>query len=256
MAFTTKRNKDGSISVVYVDDTEEKLTDGDFAPVRDDNGGVTIVRTPRTSNTGTSQTTEKDEDDDKKWYQKIFQKSGAFDDGYQFGDVLKTVGGSVGDLGVNVLKGAGRLVEGVTDLAGHGIAGVADWIGQDEWAENFRDEVNQSVVDRAAAPVDKFLDDYSVFGELGDSVGEALGQVAAIILTGGAASAAGASASGVTAATTGLVGASSVGSGISEAYLKRSDEHLLIPMPGDIDSLNVSVATGVICFEVVRQRMG
>ena len=43
--------------------------------------------------------------------------------------------------------------------------------------------------------------------------------------------------------------------GISEAYLKRSDEHLLIPMPGDIDSLNVSVATGVICFEVVRQRL-
>ena len=44
--------------------------------------------------------------------------------------------------------------------------------------------------------------------------------------------------------------------GISEAYLKRSDEHLLIPMPGDIDSLNVSVATGIVCFEVVRQRMG
>ena len=44
--------------------------------------------------------------------------------------------------------------------------------------------------------------------------------------------------------------------GISEAYLKRSDEHLLIPMPGDIDSLNVSVATGIVCFEVVRQRIG
>ncbi|MBE6335220.1 MAG: 23S rRNA (guanosine(2251)-2'-O)-methyltransferase RlmB [Lentimicrobiaceae bacterium] len=43
--------------------------------------------------------------------------------------------------------------------------------------------------------------------------------------------------------------------GISEAYLKRSDEHFLIPMPGDIDSLNVSVATGVVCFEVVRQRL-
>jgi 23S rRNA (guanosine2251-2'-O)-methyltransferase len=30
----------------------------------------------------------------------------------------------------------------------------------------------------------------------------------------------------------------------------------MIPMPGDIDSLNVSVATGVVCFEVVRQKMG
>lgn len=44
--------------------------------------------------------------------------------------------------------------------------------------------------------------------------------------------------------------------GISEAYLKRVDDHLLIPMPGDIDSLNVSVATGIVTFEVVRQRLG
>ena len=44
--------------------------------------------------------------------------------------------------------------------------------------------------------------------------------------------------------------------GISPAYLKRLDGHLMIPMPGDIDSLNVSVATGIVCFEVVRQRVG
>ena len=42
--------------------------------------------------------------------------------------------------------------------------------------------------------------------------------------------------------------------GISEGCLKRLDQHLRIPMPGDIDSLNVSVATGIVCFEVVRQR--
>ena len=44
--------------------------------------------------------------------------------------------------------------------------------------------------------------------------------------------------------------------GISPAYVKRLDQLLMIPMPGDIDSLNVSVATGVVCFEVVRQRLG
>ncbi len=42
--------------------------------------------------------------------------------------------------------------------------------------------------------------------------------------------------------------------GISPAYQSRLDQQLLIPMPGDIDSLNVSVATGIVCFEVVRQR--
>ncbi len=44
--------------------------------------------------------------------------------------------------------------------------------------------------------------------------------------------------------------------GISPAYIPRLDGLLMIPMPGDIDSLNVSVATGVVCFEIVRQRMG
>ncbi|MDR0969353.1 MAG: 23S rRNA (guanosine(2251)-2'-O)-methyltransferase RlmB [Lentimicrobiaceae bacterium] len=43
--------------------------------------------------------------------------------------------------------------------------------------------------------------------------------------------------------------------GISESYLKKVDEHLIIPMPGSIDSLNVSVATGIVCFEVVHQRL-
>lgn len=43
--------------------------------------------------------------------------------------------------------------------------------------------------------------------------------------------------------------------GISPAYVKRLDQYLMIPMPGDIDSLNVSVATGIACFEVVKQRI-
>jgi len=44
--------------------------------------------------------------------------------------------------------------------------------------------------------------------------------------------------------------------GISEGCMKRLDAQLRIPMPGNIDSLNVSVATGIACFEVVRQRGG
>lgn len=43
--------------------------------------------------------------------------------------------------------------------------------------------------------------------------------------------------------------------GVSDAYLRKSDYHINIPMPGQIDSLNVSVATGIACFEIVRQRM-
>jgi 23S rRNA (guanosine2251-2'-O)-methyltransferase len=43
--------------------------------------------------------------------------------------------------------------------------------------------------------------------------------------------------------------------GISNEYLKRSDVQVKIPMPGKIASLNVSVATGIVLFEAVKQRM-
>jgi len=43
--------------------------------------------------------------------------------------------------------------------------------------------------------------------------------------------------------------------GISGEYLKRSDMQVKIPMPGKIASLNVSVATGIVLFEAVKQRM-
>lgn len=42
--------------------------------------------------------------------------------------------------------------------------------------------------------------------------------------------------------------------GISEEYLKRADQKVKIPQTGKIESLNVSVATGIILSEVVRQR--
>ncbi len=42
--------------------------------------------------------------------------------------------------------------------------------------------------------------------------------------------------------------------GISHEYLKLCDEKVKIPMSGKIASLNVSVATGIILYEVIRQR--
>lgn len=42
--------------------------------------------------------------------------------------------------------------------------------------------------------------------------------------------------------------------GVSGEYLSRSDEVLRIPMHGEISSLNVSVAAGILLFETVRQK--
>lgn len=44
------------------------------------------------------------------------------------------------------------------------------------------------------------------------------------------------------------------GKGVSESIKKKCDFIASIPMQGDIDSLNVSVATGVLAYEVLRQR--
>jgi 23S rRNA (guanosine2251-2'-O)-methyltransferase len=43
--------------------------------------------------------------------------------------------------------------------------------------------------------------------------------------------------------------------GISPEYLKKCDEVLSIPMLGETSSLNVSVAAGVMLYEVLRQRL-
>ncbi len=44
--------------------------------------------------------------------------------------------------------------------------------------------------------------------------------------------------------------------GIYPALLKICDEKFKIPMKGDFESLNVSVATGMILYEVMKQRIG
>lgn len=46
------------------------------------------------------------------------------------------------------------------------------------------------------------------------------------------------------------------GSGVSRLVKEKCDFTASIPMKGDIDSLNASVAAGVLAYEVVRQRMG
>ncbi|MCD7737150.1 MAG: 23S rRNA (guanosine(2251)-2'-O)-methyltransferase RlmB [Lachnospiraceae bacterium] len=44
------------------------------------------------------------------------------------------------------------------------------------------------------------------------------------------------------------------GSGVSRLVREKCDFAVSIPMKGDIDSLNASVATGILAYEIVRQR--
>lgn len=44
------------------------------------------------------------------------------------------------------------------------------------------------------------------------------------------------------------------GKGLSQNLMNHADYRVKIPMPGAIESLNVSVATGIVLFEALRQR--
>lgn len=45
------------------------------------------------------------------------------------------------------------------------------------------------------------------------------------------------------------------GNGVGKLVREKCDMIASIPMKGDIDSLNASVAAGVLAYEIVRQRM-
>ena len=42
--------------------------------------------------------------------------------------------------------------------------------------------------------------------------------------------------------------------GLSNEWLENSTQNIIIPMQGEIDSMNVSVAAGILIFEAKRQR--
>ena len=46
------------------------------------------------------------------------------------------------------------------------------------------------------------------------------------------------------------------GEGVGRLVKEKCDMIASIPMKGDIDSLNASVAAGVLAYEIVRQRLG
>ena len=145
-------------------------------------------------------------------------KSGAFSDGYQFGDVTKNAFGTASDIGLGVVKGVGRMAEGLVDLGTYGVAGVADLFGAEEFAEKTKKVARYSATDEWTKGATDFVDKYSYLGNKGDMVAEGLGQVGAIILTGGIAAGAGLGSAATAAVTTGTMGLSSMGTNMGEAY--------------------------------------
>lgn len=112
---------------------------GDF----NNNNGISYLRQKYgLVNTIDSENKKKSSNNESKKI-KLFKKGSAFDDGYQFGDVTKTVASTVGDLATNIGKGFLNTVEGVTDAGQYLLADAAKGLSKvkalDIWDKNARD---------------------------------------------------------------------------------------------------------------------
>ena len=149
---------------------------------------------------------------------ELFQVPQNFQDGYQFGDVVKTIGGSVADLGINVVQGAGSVVEGVVDWGTYAVADVADFFGADGFANDARGFGTTNYVEQWTGDLERAVDTHSVFGNTTDAVATGVGQVAAIVGASKLMAALGMTKGAAAAAGTTLNFLSTAGSAMSEAF--------------------------------------
>lgn len=129
--------------------------------------------------------------EEKKWWQDIFD-GGALSDGYDFGDVTKTILGTTADVGIGIVKGVSDIGLGGAKLIAGGTAQVADWVGQDEWADKVRNriagkdkETNERLKKYTPSGLlgtaDEKLDSTSVLGETGDEITQGVGYYAGML---------------------------------------------------------------------------
>ena len=223
------RNFDGTITKDIIEDSsfdsgvEENYSGTVYTKDFDGNITKKVYDTPKTTN-GIK---EEEEDDDiaptKGGNKDSWFKSGGFSDGVDgfwdfVGDLGQTVVGTAGDIATGIGKGITRMGEGVTDLAGYGLAGLSDLVGAENFADDVRNVAKDNITDKLWKKPTEFVDQYSVLGNKADSVSEGLGQVGGILATAGLAGAIGASGAVASGVSTGVVGASAMGSGMSEAY--------------------------------------
>lgn len=89
---------------------------------------------------------EKDEKE-KKEEERSYFKKGAFKDGYDFGDIGKTIYGTTTDIGENIGAGLGRIGEGLIDTVAYGAGSTAKALGKDKFAEKTKDFISRNLVD-------------------------------------------------------------------------------------------------------------
>lgn len=111
----------------------------------------------------------------------IFKKSNAFDDGYQFGDVSKTIGSTLANAGTSIIKGMGNVAEGVSDFGTHVAAQIIDWAGNKEWADRTRKRAIEDDNAQLFNGIQKNFEGNSVLGETSNQILESVGYSTALM---------------------------------------------------------------------------
>lgn len=117
--------------------------------------------------------------DKKEW---DFFQSGAFEDGYQPGDILKTAIGTVADIGVNLVSGVISLPESIIDVGANIVATGQDIFGFDENAKKTRNFADYSISNTFTDVMNDIfkIDDVSLLGETTDNIFNTVGYVGAM----------------------------------------------------------------------------
>ena len=102
--------------------SEKKNTKNDIAPIK---------------------TTNKN---DRTWF-----NTGAFSDGYQLGDISKTILGTLKDVKQDVSKGVLRIGEGVVDTGAYLVGGASKLLGNDNFADKTKKFIARDLVEESKA---------------------------------------------------------------------------------------------------------
>ncbi len=147
----------------------EKKIDRDIAPVK------------------TTTTKKEKEEDDRSWFQK-----GAFDDGYQFGDVTKTILGTLTDTSENLATGVLGMGEKAVDAGAYVAGGLGKLFKADDFVERTEQFISKDLYDEAKIAKKIVQSDLieraigvdsedSIFGEKTDSLMQSAGQLGGTI---------------------------------------------------------------------------
>ncbi|MGN0693731.1 MAG: hypothetical protein ACI4LK_02330 [Lentihominibacter sp.] len=79
----------------------------------------------------------------RTWFQK-----GLFADGYDFGDITKTLSATTADIRKDATKGILKIGEGAIDTVAYGVQGVAKAMGKKELAKQTKDFIAQDLVEK------------------------------------------------------------------------------------------------------------